>query len=297
MDQQTVASRVDGEASSTAERGAFGPGLRIARERAGVTLEAIAQSTKIKVSLLAGLENNDLSHWPCGIFRRAFFREYLAAIGIASESLVAEFIRLFPDDDNCATNPENRLDAQISMRRWPILGVSSTSVTASLETQRGQGPTPCWTHSQPVWLRPWPRCVSASTPADVAGELRLTLAQPPQVRGRTVLTSVAAALVDLCLVFLLAGVVTWLIGVDYRVGVTVVGLTYYSLATAFNRRTPGVRWLTGTRQIRRRRARIPLGDAGELERIVPQPATMPAGPDSSEALSDEGSPGLHAVSG
>jgi hypothetical protein len=79
-------------------RKAFGPGLRSARERAGVTLEAIAESTKINRALLVELENNDLSHWPPGIFRRAFFREYLAAIGIASESLVAEFIRLFPDE-------------------------------------------------------------------------------------------------------------------------------------------------------------------------------------------------------
>jgi hypothetical protein len=78
-------------------RDAFGPHLRAARERAGVSLEAISQSTKIQQSLLAGLERNDLSHWPSGIFRRAFFREYLAAIGIESEALVADFVRLFPE--------------------------------------------------------------------------------------------------------------------------------------------------------------------------------------------------------
>jgi hypothetical protein len=71
--------------------------LRAARERAGITLEAIAASTKINRSLLAALEENDLAHWPAGIFRRAFFRSYLDAIGLQSESLVADFVRLFPE--------------------------------------------------------------------------------------------------------------------------------------------------------------------------------------------------------
>jgi len=78
-------------------RDAFGPRLRAARERAGVTLEAIALSTKINRTLLAALENNDLSQWPAGIFRRAFFRSYLDAIGLQSESLVADFVRLYPE--------------------------------------------------------------------------------------------------------------------------------------------------------------------------------------------------------
>jgi hypothetical protein len=78
-------------------RDKFGPYLRSQRERAGVGLETIAESTKIKQSLLAGLERGDVSHWPAGIFRRAFFREYLTAIGIESEALVADFVRLFPE--------------------------------------------------------------------------------------------------------------------------------------------------------------------------------------------------------
>jgi transcriptional regulator with XRE-family HTH domain len=80
-----------------AAREGFGSRLRAARERAGIGLDAIAQSTKINRSLLADLENNDLSRWPGGIFRRAFFREYLAAIDYSSEALEAEFARLFPD--------------------------------------------------------------------------------------------------------------------------------------------------------------------------------------------------------
>ena len=77
---------------------AFGARLRTQRERQGVSLAAIADSTKIKLSLLDELERGDVSHWPRGLFRRAYLRDYAAAIGASSEPLVAEFVRLFPED-------------------------------------------------------------------------------------------------------------------------------------------------------------------------------------------------------
>ena len=75
----------------------FGRRLRDQRERHGVTLDAIAASTKINASLLAALERGDVSAWPAGIFRRAFVREYAAAIGVSPEPIVAEFVRVFPE--------------------------------------------------------------------------------------------------------------------------------------------------------------------------------------------------------
>jgi cytoskeletal protein RodZ len=78
-------------------RDTFGPTLKAERDRRGITLQAIADSTKISVSLLAALERNDVSRWPKGIFRRAFLREYVAALGLAPDTFVDEFSRLFPD--------------------------------------------------------------------------------------------------------------------------------------------------------------------------------------------------------
>jgi hypothetical protein len=69
----------------------FGQRLRRERERRGIRLETIAQSTKIKASLLDALERGDVSHWPAGIFGRGFLRAYLNAIHLAPEPLVAEF--------------------------------------------------------------------------------------------------------------------------------------------------------------------------------------------------------------
>jgi hypothetical protein len=81
------------------ERIAFGQRLRRERERRGVRLETIAQSTKIKASLLDALERGDFTQWPAGIFGRGFLRAYLTAIGQPTEASVAEFQQL------CAAGP------------------------------------------------------------------------------------------------------------------------------------------------------------------------------------------------
>jgi transcriptional regulator with XRE-family HTH domain len=79
---------------------AFVSRLKQERERRGLTLKAIADSTKIKQSLLAALERGDVSQWPSGLFRRAYVRHYAAAVGLPAEPLVTEFGRLFPDSDD-----------------------------------------------------------------------------------------------------------------------------------------------------------------------------------------------------
>jgi transcriptional regulator with XRE-family HTH domain len=76
----------------------FGPRLKATRERRGITLESISESSKIGLPLLEGLERSDASHWPKGIFRRAFFRDYATAIGVPVDDMLAEFLRLFPED-------------------------------------------------------------------------------------------------------------------------------------------------------------------------------------------------------
>ena len=75
----------------------FGTRLRLHREQQGVDLAAIAEDTKIKRSLLEELERDDVSHWPDGIFRRAYMRSYARAIGLDAEAVVREFLTLFPD--------------------------------------------------------------------------------------------------------------------------------------------------------------------------------------------------------
>ena len=75
----------------------FGRRLKLERQRRGISLESIAASTKIKRSLLVDLERDNLSKWPQGIFGRSFVREYAASIGLSPEPVVAEFVRLFAE--------------------------------------------------------------------------------------------------------------------------------------------------------------------------------------------------------
>jgi transcriptional regulator with XRE-family HTH domain len=96
-------------------RHAFGSRLRTQRERRGVTLESIVDSTKIKHSLLEALERGDASQWPRGLFRRAYIRDYACAIGVPTEPLVAEFVRLFPEDGS-PVNEDMSAAAQEPMR-------------------------------------------------------------------------------------------------------------------------------------------------------------------------------------
>jgi len=76
--------------------------LRSVRERKGITLDEIAAATKVPASLFAALEHNDLRRWPKGLFRRAFFRDYVGMIGLPVAETCDEFVRLFGDDEAAA---------------------------------------------------------------------------------------------------------------------------------------------------------------------------------------------------
>jgi hypothetical protein len=73
--------------------------LRRHRERHQISLDDIASETRIKRELLEGLERNDLSGWPKGLYARAWVRAYASAIGVDAIDAVDEFCRLFPQGD------------------------------------------------------------------------------------------------------------------------------------------------------------------------------------------------------
>ena len=75
----------------------FGARLRHERERRQIALRSIAEQTKIGVPLLEGLERDDASRWPSGIFRKSFIRSYADAIGLDPEPVVREFMERYPD--------------------------------------------------------------------------------------------------------------------------------------------------------------------------------------------------------
>src|SRR5438094_5145633 len=91
--------------------GDFGGKLRDARERRGVSLRQIANSTKISVRALEALERNDISRLPGGIFTRAFVRAYAIEVGLDSEQAIRDFMVRFPQDSVTTGHPAStRID-------------------------------------------------------------------------------------------------------------------------------------------------------------------------------------------
>ena len=93
------------EGPPTNSRQEFCLALKASRERKGITLDQIAETTKIPASVFAALERNDLRRWPKGLFRRSFFRDYARTIGLPVAEACAEFVRLFPDHDGAELIP------------------------------------------------------------------------------------------------------------------------------------------------------------------------------------------------
>ena len=75
----------------------FGPVLRAARERKGITLRRLAAETKLSAELWEALEEGNLSNWPKRIYARSYVRDYAEHVGLDPDDIVNEFCRLFPE--------------------------------------------------------------------------------------------------------------------------------------------------------------------------------------------------------
>jgi cytoskeleton protein RodZ len=80
-----------------------GARLRAAREKRGVSLRQIANSTRISVMSLEALERSDLSRLPGGIFTRAFIRAYAQEVGLDPDRTIQDFIAELPPESAAAT--------------------------------------------------------------------------------------------------------------------------------------------------------------------------------------------------
>lgn len=68
----------------------FGASLRRERELRGVTLQEIAASTKIGVSMLQAIEDDRLDKLPQGLFVRGFVREYARFLALDEQKILNE---------------------------------------------------------------------------------------------------------------------------------------------------------------------------------------------------------------
>ena len=84
------------------EREAFGPNLRRIRVQRGISIDHLVSATNVGAALWEGLERNDLTRWPTGIYARSYVRSYATVMGLDPESTVDEFCRCFPQGDRRA---------------------------------------------------------------------------------------------------------------------------------------------------------------------------------------------------
>ncbi|OFW06858.1 MAG: hypothetical protein A3H96_14440 [Acidobacteria bacterium RIFCSPLOWO2_02_FULL_67_36] len=130
----------------------FGSKLREARERRGISLRQIADSTKIAASALEALERNDVSKLPGGIFSRAFVRSYATAVGLDPELMVKEFLERFQAEPAAAvpkpaaiTEEESNFESQQRMAAVVLtivlisLPIAAAILYFSLRARRVEG--------------------------------------------------------------------------------------------------------------------------------------------------------------
>jgi cytoskeletal protein RodZ len=79
--------------------------LRAARERRGLSLRQVSNTTKIAMITLEALERNDIARLPGGIFNRGFVRSYALEVGLDPEIVLQAFLGQFPQDSVTAGHP------------------------------------------------------------------------------------------------------------------------------------------------------------------------------------------------
>lgn len=176
------------------DRDSFGPRLRRERERRGVTLETLAASTKVSTDLWEGLERNDLSRWPSGIFARAFVRDYARTVGLDADAVVNDFCRHFDKGDRRAIR---------------IVEAQGELIGHQMQKQAGAEPLPAGRERRT---------------ANRAG------AQPPPLRVKYAPRTVAAA-IDLACVVSLAMLSSRVSGIGFWIAAGPAAFTYHTVAT------------------------------------------------------------------
>ncbi len=72
--------------------GIFGEKLRKQREHRGITLEAVANTTKISTRMLKALEDEHFDQLPGGVFNKGFVRAYARQVGLNEEEAINDYL-------------------------------------------------------------------------------------------------------------------------------------------------------------------------------------------------------------
>lgn len=145
-----------------------GAALRDAREQRGLSLDQLAQTTKIRVTTLQAIETNRKEKLPEAIFLRGFVRAYAREVGLDPEDTVRQYLGQFEPtiveivqpSTNEARSEGGRavrveIDHEKARRRatrvqWISLVIVVIGGAAYYTVARWRTPGPPATHSTPV---------------------------------------------------------------------------------------------------------------------------------------------------
>lgn len=69
----------------------IGSRIRQAREQRGLTLLEVANATKISMTALVAIEQNEFDRLPGGVFRRGYLRAFAIVVGLDADDLTREY--------------------------------------------------------------------------------------------------------------------------------------------------------------------------------------------------------------
>jgi cytoskeletal protein RodZ len=164
--------------------GSFGENLRRERELRGVSLREIAETTKISLRFLEGLEEDRVDVLPGGLFPRAFVRQYASFVGLDPDRAVADFLAHHGPPAQDAPPPSSQRPAWLSPGALFLAGVTLVAAVLVLQPweKKGATDTPSAT-ATPVPTAPavlptdrvYPPPVAAPMPASERDTLVLTM--------------------------------------------------------------------------------------------------------------------------
>jgi cytoskeletal protein RodZ len=94
--------------------------LATLRKSAGLSLDQIAESTKISVRFLSAIEQDRLDELPGGLFARSYIRQYAAAVGCDPAPLLKSIEEPEPVPESPARQPAQRAEPGALLRFFSL---------------------------------------------------------------------------------------------------------------------------------------------------------------------------------
>ncbi|GAB5547601.1 MAG: helix-turn-helix domain-containing protein [Sandaracinaceae bacterium] len=98
----------------------LGTYLRNERELRQISLEEIAQTTRIPIRMLQRIEDDDLDALPGEVFARGFLKSYATSVGLDAEDVLGRYGRRDQPEEDSAPAPITAITPPEKGRRFGI---------------------------------------------------------------------------------------------------------------------------------------------------------------------------------